>query len=741
MTEPTTPSDQADATSGLLNRLCHVLVLTRGTTPSELIERLVLTVLSIDEELQVADARHLAEALDAYFGVRIPEQHIDDAISRLLGRQFMSKDGRWLVVAEPTRRQVLADIAAAAEVQAGVRREWDAANLDVPELARQAIWQGIHSFLAQAFLRHGAETAQLLVPDLEVNPRLRHSFDQLLARTLQHYRDRVDPAVLERAIHQFFENPSALRAKYLAELMDASFTLFALSVDEITAKYLAGNFPRLELFADTNYLFALLGLNDPADIVIATELPNIVRELNLQFRLYYHPATLTELKNTVSAIGQRLKSQAWGAAVSRAAYQSGRFTDLELKFYEQNARQRTDPDAFLLRYLRPERILKDLGFDVHRAQEETEAEARERQEAVAAYDAYLQSRTPPRTKPYATIDHDIRVRAFVRRRQRDAPTILDAGAFMLTMDHVLYRYDWTKLRQRGEVGTTVLPQQLVQLLRPLAHGVADFDKRFVEGFALPEIRSARSFNPAVSTKILSYLSTVSDLNPDTAASLLTDEYLTQAVGALDPRSPEFRAEVDNALARQNAELQQELQQAREGVASMESERSAAAAAYETRIEDLEAGFFSITDRLREAEEAKDREAQERRRAEERTEAERERLKTELESQMARQKADFDKRSHFWNEEQRTYRVAIAGLAWLLTLAVLVALPLVVAHPEWLAGAYLRFTVGLLGLEGGLFAGWAFPGIRKAAVTTAIGVPGLVILEALAEAHPHLPWHI
>src|SRR5256885_7121557 len=104
----------------LLNRLCHVLVLSKGAETSQIVQRLILTVLSIDEGLTASNAEQLGEAFDAYFGVRLPLNQLSDAIAELVDREYLTRgpSGR-LTVADPSRRQVLADIAASQEVERG----------------------------------------------------------------------------------------------------------------------------------------------------------------------------------------------------------------------------------------------------------------------------------------------------------------------------------------------------------------------------------------------------------------------------------------------------------------------------------------------------------------------------------------------------------------------------------------------------------------------------------------------
>jgi uncharacterized membrane protein len=104
----------------------------------------------------------------------------------------------------------------------------------------------------------------------------------------------------------------------------------------------------------------------------------------------------------------------------------------------------------------------------------------------------------------------------------------------------------------------VMPNHFLQMLRPLVPATDDFDRRFVETFAIPEFRVIGSDYSATVSKVLSYLATYSSIPEETAVHILADELLIQRLKGVDEDSEEFRHSVDNAVAKENERLLEEI---------------------------------------------------------------------------------------------------------------------------------------------------------------------------------------
>lgn len=182
-------------------------------------------------------------------------------------------------------------------------------------------------------------------------------------------------------------------------------------------------------------------------------------------------------------------------------------------------------------------------------------------------------------------------------------SILETNAFVLSVDFWLYAFDWERLRRPGSVGCVVLPNQLLQLLRRFIPTNDEFDRRFVETFAIPEIRSIRTDYKRAASKVLSYLNTYEDVPEETGARLLTNQMLLSDLETIDESSDAFRERIDSALATENAALEAERDQLLQEQAETSGELTEAQRRITTLTDALErtdASRESLRKRLKEA---------------------------------------------------------------------------------------------------------------------------------------------
>ena len=167
-------------------------------------------------------------------------------------------------------------------------------------------------------------------------------------------------------------------------------------------------------------------------------------------------------------------------------------------------------------------------------------------------------------------------------------SILEAGSLFLTCDYHLYVFDQRVLRKEHQLGSVVMPNHFLQMLRPLAPSTDDFDRRFVETFAIPEFRTIGSDYAATVSKVLSYLASFSNIREETAVRILADELLIERLKGVDEGSDEFKDSIESALAKENEELLEEVALWKSEAEQARREREEALAEIETKERELAA---------------------------------------------------------------------------------------------------------------------------------------------------------
>jgi hypothetical protein len=554
---PTTKIDYGRA----FNRLTHVIALSRTGKVEAVIRDLVITILVIDDSLASQPATAICRAVDDYFGVDLGEDDVEDALGELArgGKLVIDPQSGQRAVQPHEKSAVLDRVAAASELEARVKTEWLAALTAggiADGLDREALWRCLRTYLAKVLARHGAESILLLDPHAPMSGS-QMSLASLQTSTLRDCGLDADAEGARPAITSFFTAPTADRTRYLAQLLDGTFTFFALSADSATEEYLSRSLPSLSIFLDTNFIFGLLALHENPLDAVSRELVDYIGSQRFPFKLYYHERTLDEIRRTLNYLGERLTRVRWTPSLSRAAVRAGTLSSLELRFHELNAKSHIDAEVFLERYERHiSELLESLGFKIYR-EAEGGPTVEERGRLTAEYAAYLKEARKPE-KAYPTIDHDMSVWLSLQRLRTRGRSVLESGAVFLSNDFLLYRFDRFHLTKKAGIQTVVMPGPLLQVLRPFGRASDDFDRRFVATFAIPEFRTVHSDYAATTSRVLSYMATYADLPEELAVKMLTNEVLIDRLQRVDSRSPEFREVIESEMVRQNAALEAEL---------------------------------------------------------------------------------------------------------------------------------------------------------------------------------------
>lgn len=549
--------------SKTFSQLCHIVALSKDGRIPAAIDNLILTIFGIDERSKPENIDEILEAIEAYFNLELERTLVQSSVERLIQANKLHKHNNRLLITPHTLAIIKERIIKSSEAEEKVRDEWFASfsgfDNPVPDEWHRQLWNCLKAYMAKAFQRHGIETTLLLYPKLEIRSEDRKHLSVYLQEAIARNCPDIPS---ERAIHiisSFFTTITDLRTTYVAQLLDATFTYFALTVDEIASEYLNGNIPRLALFLDTNFIFGLLDLSSSPLSHVTKELIEIIKLHNLPFTLYYHEKTLEEFLSAIQVTGNRLKGKNWTQALSIAAVKSGYLSGIELRYHEKNASSPIAPDIFLSKYEHAKDLLDGYGFKIFRSSGKNKTQDAQKYNLVAEYEHFIQTNRRRGPKAYEVLNHDIVVWQTVGDLRKNGSSVLDAGAFFLSIDYYLYSFDWQHLREAKNVGKVVLPNHFLQILRPFLPVDYNFDRRFVETFAIPEFRSIEADYSTTTSKILSYLSIYRDIDERTALRILTNTLLCDRLQNIDEASEEFKAIVDNTLIEENAQLVEKVQ--------------------------------------------------------------------------------------------------------------------------------------------------------------------------------------
>ena len=278
--------------SRLFRNLAHMVALSRDVQVNGVVDSLVTTVLAIDLMLEASQPSHVVEAVDTYFGLRFAEKDLQSSIDRLLrnGRVQRSPTGILIPAAE-TRAEIDQRVQEAHTLEREVKNEW--LNSFWRETPRdpavdEELWACLRAYMARAFERHGAQTTLLLAPAANLPADLDKTLSAYVKEAIAEVCRLAPPEAAKASIREFFVQSTPLRSRYIAQLLDGTFSFFAICVDELTSSYLRRAIQPVSIFLDTNFVFGLLKLHDNPLNEVSEELVEAIRAHQFPFKLYYH---------------------------------------------------------------------------------------------------------------------------------------------------------------------------------------------------------------------------------------------------------------------------------------------------------------------------------------------------------------------------------------------------------------------------------------------------------------------
>ena len=548
----------------IFSQLSHMASLSREGRTKAVIDHLVLNVLVLDSDLKPSSAEQFREAIEVYFGVSLRNEDVQESIDLNYREARLQRTDQIYRLNPTTRADIESRVNEAIQLETTVRDTWIAAI--EPTIRTKAsgwnseLWACLQKYMASAFQRHGLHTIRLLDPNIEIVDENERGLGSIFREAHQQTCNCVSLAEASAAVDSFFGVSDSLRAKYIAQLLDGTFSFYALSADEAVSEYLRSEIQPLTLFLDTNFIFGVLDLHSNPLNDVSKELLKLVNAQSLPFTFCYHDRTIDEFQRTVAFFSGRLRGQVWRQEISRAAVRNGQLSGIELKYHELNSETPIDPSIFLTRYEQAMNLLADQGFTPYEKESNgTTSGMSELSDMIAEYRAFIEDRYPYKDKSYEAIDHDMRVLLTVRGLQQTTGSILTTGAFFLTADNSLFAYDTAQSQPQRTFGSVILPNQLIQLLRPFIPATDNFNMRFVETFALPEFRVLGVDYTSTRSKVLSYVNTYKDINEETAVRIVANDLLIQHLQNVnDEEYPDY---IEKAIVEENKKLQDELAKA------------------------------------------------------------------------------------------------------------------------------------------------------------------------------------
>ena len=488
-------------------------------------------------------------------GVDAPAINTTKLLSALSASRDVIYDKRKLTyILCDERRRALSELSKHAEGEHKQAQELfiTAAGLHCGQPVGENVWLGFYAELKEAIHKVGANTYNLLV-----NGEFEREGDWLTNFILGQPCELRDG--LRIAIAKFFSSKEGFVKSIILRLLSAHFFAEATQLKPETLAVLEAKRKSkdIKLVLDTNFVFAILGLDDSANDAAASLVELIRKVKSVDIRLYVLPTTLEEIKAALSIQMNRLESRVYSQGLSRAALDTN-ISGIARKFFEKsNQAGGLSPTVYFNAYIEGLRfVLKDKGIDI--LEWPLDFYYRDQRFIDDLNDLLETEGEREGGKSYEMLNHDLVLWYAIKdHRSSGAESLLEESFWGVTLDSRLLSFDLKKRKAvRNSLPVVLYPTNLIQLLQFWVPRSEFLDNSVLDSLKMPLfVHGFDKEDEAVTISIVNALTTydnIDGLGHEALTSILADQALRVSIVSSDKRieiTEKIELEVINEAAK------------------------------------------------------------------------------------------------------------------------------------------------------------------------------------------------
>jgi len=399
----------------------------------------------------------------------------------------------------------------------------------------EQIAENLKLFVSKMFIKHGIECVSILYPEIEADKKFLAAASNCIIDTLP----TIDPygdVIIRQEIPRFFIDADPKRKKYIISLLNSSFFLCLVQVDEKCSHLLRSITGGQKLYLDNNILYSLVGLHGPDMMKSVHNMLDMARRLG--YELYVTTKTIDEFRNSLNwRLREVREMPLLPADLARIAIENMAENNFVTTYWSEFVETGKSIEDFVAEKSNIEEILKGLKISVtdeFRDEIEKSAEFVDEQ-------SILRKVAHPGTSEHI-IEHDAFHRIFIRKKRKgDKYRFHEAGSWFLTNDSKLPVYDKVARKGKECLSFCITCEQWVQVNRPLlmrTANQAEYDESFHTLVTHPMLRSMM---PVVELDrarlaIVGRLAHYKNIAPQLALEIVSDaHFISTTIGESDPK--------------------------------------------------------------------------------------------------------------------------------------------------------------------------------------------------------------
>ncbi|OGZ84676.1 MAG: hypothetical protein A2401_01350 [Candidatus Staskawiczbacteria bacterium RIFOXYC1_FULL_38_18] len=510
----------------ILRRLSEIIVGKETNITSSILEFLIEQTLLEKSEKVMISREKIALGIKEIFLLKFSIEELEEPLQNLItaGRVKASNKIFCLVIdrfGELKKRN-----AETKRFEKQILNEWwDKISIQYPEIGskfKEDLTGDLQLYLNKIFLKHGAECAGLIYPkDSKLDEYIRlllteEEFEKCLPK-----RSAEIERVRKIEFPLFLRNIDSKKKKYLSQLLDGTFIYRIVQADPQTKKYIATSFKSYSLYLDTNVLYSLFDLSVRNKTTVERTI-DLAREFGM--KILVSKRTVEEMKKSVESNGASLlKSPDIRRDLAEIAADISEEENFITAYRREYYRTGINKTDFINKFTHVSELLKNKGIEIDTRIINFSKETIEKETRILNDNIRIK-------KDLDVAQHDAYSCLLIRRLRKETEANQSEGRYwFLTLDYQLLIYG-AKTKDAGEPSFSLLPHQLLQLLRPFTQRTEEYDSDFIELFSRPQIKSAQGILPNnLAEKIMAKISSFKEVRPDIALSIILNAEFIKAV--------------------------------------------------------------------------------------------------------------------------------------------------------------------------------------------------------------------
>lgn len=566
-----------------VTKIARILELSSTETRDNALSSFIENVIFFFDNTPLS-ANDILEFVNGLFGVKPIESEVQSIINNLLSKGDILIAGNTYKLSDEKFLQIKKSALKAEESSTKRQRRFGLLIREFGEISDDEageLWNVFNEYLYDSFYQYGEYALTNFVQNNnDSTGKLVNGSSYSLA--IQKFTSPNLKSIFQRLVMVFVEKLNSEDISYLESLANKTLSFYSLGLPKDLHEEILDSQMSWTILVDTNFLYSILDLHKNTETQACFELLKLVKELNLNVKFKYLPATINELKRKKPEFDEIIPRVAFTHQQIRALLNSNRLDSFSEIYYENLLNNPNTLHPSQIVDTSEKVITKAYGIELYNSKFEQISEDM-LNHMIAEYERYIQIKNEARRekgiyddiiKHPKQIWHDVFLREAIEYLQMkengtQIQTFSEIKYLSVTLDKLLIDFDKYEIKKQNKVIPNFFkPSFLLQRIQKFAPIVTDnYKKAFITAISSFNFYDQNVKRSKDVQKFVSYYRSKGLNDEKTLLNLITDDLFLDNFFGQDTNDDEFfESEISKKIGeihKQNEEKEKEIQRLKE----------------------------------------------------------------------------------------------------------------------------------------------------------------------------------